>query len=327
MKLQEMPRFGVVGSNFITDKMMAALSALEAPVVSIFSRTEERGREYAARFGIPGVYTDYTAFLNSGIDAVYIATPNYIHSEMTDAALRAGVHVLVEKPAAISQREFLASSALARERGLVLMEAMRPLHDPFSEKIKELLPRIGRLRRAVIDFCQYSSRYDSFLQGDIKNAFRPELGNAALMDIGVYCIALSAFFFGQPTSVSSHSVFLHNGMEGEGSAILGYDGFNVDIKYSKIADSCFPSYFQGECGTLSFDHPVSPRVLTLALRNGIREEILLTPPENNMVCELADFCRLVGENPEERTDRYTEYTLTALSVMDKIRAQNGICFS
>ena len=320
------PRFGIVGSNFITDKMMAAFSELSIPVGAIFSRTEERGREYAGRYAIPCVYTDYQAFLSSGIDAVYIATPNYIHTEQTDAALRAGIHVLVEKPAALSAEDFARSLALAKERGVVLMEAMRPIHDPFVKRVQELLPRIGRLRRAVLDFCQYSSRYDSFLSGDIKNAFRPELGNAALMDIGVYCIALSAFFFGAPVSVASRSVFLPNGMEGEGSAILGYDSFNVDVKYSKIADSRYPSYFEGERGTLAFDHPVSPRSVTLALRDGSREEFSLASPENNMVCELADFCRLLQEEPAKRTARYTECTLVALSVMDKIRRQNGIRF-
>ena len=115
-------------------------------------------------------------------------------------------------------------------------------------------------------------------------------------------------------------------MEGEGSAILGYPDFNVDVKYSKIANSVYPCYLQGEQGTLSFDHPVSPRRLTLTLRDGIQEEIVLGTPENNMVCELSDFCRLVGEPAEGRTDSYLTQTHAVLSVMDEIRRQNGIKF-
>lgn len=71
---------------------------------------------------------------------------------------------------------------------------MRPDFDPAFDMIKNALPRIGKIRRASFEFCQYSSRYDRFKDGIIENAFNPALGNAAVSDIGVYCIhSLSAF--------------------------------------------------------------------------------------------------------------------------------------
>ncbi len=324
MTVSSQLRFGIIGTNFITDRMMGALSSLGIPVTAVCSRTAARGEEYARRYAIPSSFTDFEAFLASGINALYIATPNLLHSEQTEMALRAGLHVLCEKPVALTADAFRTSLGLANERSLVLLEAMRPYYDPFVFKVRELLPRLGRIRRASFDFCQYSSRYDAFRAGEVKNAFDPTLGNAALMDIGVYCLSLAVLFFGEPESVVSRSVFLPNGMEGAGSAILGYSDLTVDIRYSKIADSLYPSYFQGEDATLSFDHPVSPRTLILHPRGGEEERFDLPVADNNMIYEVSEFCRLVASGASY--EAHSARSLAVLRLMDEIRRQNGIAF-
>ena len=317
-------RFGIVGTNFITDRMMDAFHRLDIPVAAVLSRTSARAEDYARRYAIPMAFSDPSAFLSSGIDALYIATPNLLHSEQTDRALRAGIHVLCEKPVALTASAFAASLEIAKERGLVLLEAMRSYYDPFVVRVRELLPRLGKIRRASFDFCQYSSRYDAFRAGEVKNAFTPALGNAALMDIGVYCLSLAVLFFGEPLDCVSRSVFLPNGMEGAGSAILAYPEHLVDIRYSKIADAVYPCYIQGEDGTLSFDHPVSPRVLTLYPRGGEEERIRLDTAENNMVYELAEFCRLVEDRASYAA--HSERSLAVLRLIDAIRRENDIRF-
>ena len=90
---------------------------------AVYSRTVERGTEFAAKHGIPNIYTDMEAFLSSDIDAVYIASPNFLHGPQAIAAMNHGKHVLVEKPAALSAAEFDEMLACAEKNNVILKVA------------------------------------------------------------------------------------------------------------------------------------------------------------------------------------------------------------
>ncbi len=111
-------------------------------------------------------------------------------------ALEHKKHVLCEKVMAVNEAEVRSMIDCARRNQVVLLEAMRPDFDPAFDIVEQNLNRIGRLRRATFEFCQYSSRYDKFREGIVMNAFDPTLGNAAVMDIGVYCINSLVRLFG-----------------------------------------------------------------------------------------------------------------------------------
>ena len=182
-------KLGIVGSNFISDWLIEAAGQVsEAEICAVYSRKQETGDAFADRHSIPNVYTNYDEFLESEIDAVYIATPTYAHCGQAIEAMKHKKHVLCEKILAVNEREAASMFACAEENGVVLLEAMRPDFDPAYNLIREHLPKIGKLRRVTAEYCQYSSRYDKFRQGEVLNAFNPELSNAAIMDIGVYCI-------------------------------------------------------------------------------------------------------------------------------------------
>ena len=121
-------KFGIIGTNFISDSFVAALPFTSATATAVYSRTEEKGRAFAEKNGIASVFTDMEAFLSSDIDAVYIASPNFLHKEQTLLALSHGKHVLVEKPAAPSLAAWRRMREAASERGLVLMEWRRRRH-------------------------------------------------------------------------------------------------------------------------------------------------------------------------------------------------------
>jgi len=97
-------RFAIVGSNFITEKFLAAAPQSPGFVLDTFySRSPDRAREFAARFGAPHAESDWQRLLASDtVDAVYLATPNACHAQQACALLAAGKHVLCEKPAARS---------------------------------------------------------------------------------------------------------------------------------------------------------------------------------------------------------------------------------
>ena len=96
------------------------------------------------------------------------------------------------------------------------MEAMKTTLLPNFQVIKENIHRIGKVRRYFTSFCKYSSRYDKYKNGEILNAFKPELSNGALMDIGVYCIEPIINLFGKPKSIKANGFMLESGVDGQG---------------------------------------------------------------------------------------------------------------
>ena len=235
-------RIGIVGTNFVSDWLADAAATLDyVNVTAVYSRAQQTGDTFAQKHSIPHVFTDYDAFLASDeIDAVYIASPNFAHAEQAIRALNADKHVLCEKVIATNSRELSEMIAAAKANRRVLLEAMRPSFDPCIALVREQLPKLGKLRRVVLDFNQYSSRYDKFKAGDIQNAFNPAYSNAAIMDIGVYIVHIAAKLFGRPRRILSMSTLLHNGFEGSGHVLLDYGDMKAELSYSKITESVTP---------------------------------------------------------------------------------------
>jgi predicted dehydrogenase len=319
-------RIGIVGTSMIAHRFADAArkSGLCRPV-AVFSRAESTGLAFAKEEGGLRVETDFERFLSlPELDAVYIASPNALHYRQAMAALSSGKHVLLEKPIASRLAEYRALAIEASRRHLVLMEAMRPLHDPSFEILRSKIEKLGKLRRIDLEYCQYSSRYDRFLQGELPNAFDPSLSNAALMDIGVYPIALLVSLFGLPEQVRSDSLFLENGFEGAGELLCRYPGFLASVSYSKITDSVAPSVITGEEGSLSVDRINAPQKILLSLRGKPDEVLAYVPSENNMVYEVIDFCRAVRQ--EISADPFAVYSERTMEMLDLVRRQSGIVF-
>ena len=320
-----MIKLGIIGSNFVSDWLCESVDVSEGIVNhAVYSRTAEKGGEFAQKHHIPNVYTDMEAFLSSDIDAVYIASPNFCHFGQAMDAMNHGKHVLVEKPGALNEAQWTEMCKCAEKNGVILMEAMRPVHDPAVIGAKTQLDEIAPIRRSVFEFCQYSSRYDKFKAGEILNAFNPSYGNAALMDIGVYALECCVLFFGEPLSVYAKSVMLHNGMEGMGSVFLDYGAHQAEVVYSKITQSCTPTVITGEGGSITIGKLSTGEDVKLWSRSGDAKDLTPEKPEINMVYEIADFVDCIGGRADPKI--WQELTRVTIRVMDEVRRQNGITF-
>lgn len=323
-------RLGIIGTNFVSDWLCGAVKLSEGITNhAVYSRTEEKGREFAARHDIGTVYTDLEKFFKSDIEAVYIASPNYLHHDYAMKAIENGKHVLVEKPAALNTREFSEILTAAMSKGVQIIEAMRPAHDPAMDTVKEEIKKIGTIRRAVFDFCQYSSRYDKYKAGEILNAFNPELGNAALMDIGVYAVHACVMLFGKPKNIFAKSVILPNGMEGMGSVFLDYGDFQAEVVYSKITESAAPSFITGENGSvmlgkISMMDSVSVKMRGEAEKIHVSDRFSGENGDTNMIYEVSDFVKII--NGALSAEKFNQNTKITLEIMDEIRKQNAIVF-
>ena len=330
-------RFGMVGTGFIADWVLAgARQDARFEAVAICSRSQERADAFAAKHGIPHTFTSLGQMAASPlVDAVYIATPNFLHASQSILCMRHGKHVLCEKPLASNAREARQMVAVARECGVTLMEAMISTLNPNFRVVQEYLPRLGTIRRYFASFCQYSSRYDKFREGIVLNAFDPSLSNGAMMDIGVYTVYPMVALFGRPQAVDAQGVVLSSGADGQGAVNFRYEGMNATVLYSKIANSALPTEIQGEEGNLTLDRiniirkvTYSPR-LAPAMGKGpepVPEDLSVVADKDEYYYEVAEFINLVLSGKRESEINSLDNSLITLEIIDEVRRQLGIVY-
>ncbi len=188
-------RWGLLSTARINRRLIPAIRASQrGELVAVASRSQATADAYAAQWEIPLAFGSYEAMLDSGqVDAVYISLPNTLHAEWTMRALRSGVHVLCEKPFAMTLDEVDAMIAAAQETGCVLAEAFMYRHHPQTKIVGEWV-HSGRLGKVTLVRAAFNFRIAN--RQDIRLA--QELGGGALWDVGVYPISFSQFIFGSP---------------------------------------------------------------------------------------------------------------------------------
>lgn len=319
-------QFGVIGTNFVTDWFIEAGRLVPGfQLTAVYSRTMERAREYAEKWGAPQTYDALSALAASReVEAVYIASPTCLHARQALEMIEAGKHVLVEKPLASNAAEAAHIFDAARANGVVALEAIRNIFGPAMENVQKAIPRIAPVRHATLSFCQYSSRYDAFLAGDVQNAFRPELSNGAIMDIGVYAVEYMARLFGAPRQVQAAGMKLPGSIDAFGSILAQYEGMCAQLIYSKVSDSAMQTEIQGEKGTITVDFLRSPQRQILRLRGG--ETIDISAPEepHDMRYEIEAFLAFAAG--AHGAEVYNRCSMESLQVMDAARCQMGITF-
>ncbi|WP_308638770.1 Gfo/Idh/MocA family protein [Paenibacillus silvisoli] len=321
-----MIRFGVIGTNWITDHLIEAAREVGGfALTAVYSRTEEKAAAFAEKHGIPFTFTDAAAMAESGeIDAVYIASPTSMHAEQAILFMSKGKHVLCEKPAASNARELQRMIEAAERHDVVFMEALKSTLLPGFQAVLENLPKLGTVRRYFASYCQYSSRYDAYRAGQVLNAFKPEFSNGALMDLGVYCIYPMVVLFGQPEEVRASGYLLDSGVDGQGSLIAKYPGMEASIMYSKISNSSLLAEIQGEEGTMTIDSINIPKTITIHYRDGRAEDVSKPTERHTMSYEVEAFIGLIRGGQSKLNSHAN--SLAAMQVLDEARRQQGLVF-
>lgn len=323
-----MVRFGIIGTNRITENFLGAASLLpDFQLTAVYSRTEEKAQAFASKFGALHTFTDLTEMAKSDvIDAVYIASPNSFHAEQSILFLENKKHVLCEKPLASNVTEVSAMIEAAKQNQVLLMEAMMPLFLPNFQILQHNLHKIGAVQRYFANFCKYSSRYDAYKLGELPNAFNPIFSNGALMDIGVYCIYPMTALFGMPTQIQANATMLESGVDGKGSILLNHGDFDGIISYSKITNSHVQSEIQGEKGTITLNHMSVPSKIVIHYHDGTTEDISQPQKEQAMYYEAKEFIELIQNGKLESDINTFERSLQTMRIMDDVRQQIGLVF-
>ncbi|MFJ4653374.1 Gfo/Idh/MocA family protein [Nocardia sp. NPDC088792] len=214
-------RIGVLGAASVAwRRMLPAFStAAGVEITAVASRDPAKATRFTDRFGgVPvGGYAELLA--RPDVDAIYLALPNGLHHEWACAALRAGKHVLGEKPLTIDAAATADLIRLAAQRNLVLRENFTPAHHPMHGVVRDLLTdgRLGALRHFTGSFC-----FPPLPGGDVR--YQADLGGGALLDAGVYPLRLAQFLLGDEDRLELSGAVLRidpdSGVDISGSALL-----------------------------------------------------------------------------------------------------------
>ena len=332
----KMINFGIIGTNWITHSFVAGAHATgKWNLAAVYSRKIETAQAFASQYTGREIATyTYLSTLASdpNISTVYIASPNILHYEQAKLMLQSGKNVILEKPACSTVAELDDLFAVAKHKGVILLEAFRHIHEPNFQLLKSQLARLGPVYGASITYAQYSSRYEKVLQPDgagVPNIFNLEMGGGALVDLGVYCIAAAIDLLGVPQDAQYWPVKVATGADGGGRLLLTYPTFVVHLCHSKIYNSDAPSEFYGERGTLVTPTITDIKRITFCdSKTKQRDEV---PVQDLPACNLQDeaqaFAAIILTRDEPARARLEALSRNVLRVMETVRRENGLLFA
>lgn len=321
-----MIKYATIGTSFIAEQFVTGANQTgKMELVAVYSRKSQTGVAFAQKFGCSKVYTSLENLANdAGIDAVYIASPNALHAEQSEFLLNAGKHIICEKSITTCASEYTRLKELADSRGLVYMEAIIPIYNPSRNRIKNAIKDIGNIAMAKIDYCQRSSRYDRFMNGEHVNIFDMSLHAGTLMDLGVYCVYAAIDLFGMPNNIKASASFLKNGADGSGTAIFEYDDFCACLTYSKTGQSVAPTEIVGDIGSVIMETAVYYQDAYLVKQGNKTPLYDDISKETLMGYEAEAFCDFINGDRLYEYEQNSEICLCVHTCMDRIKKDANI---
>ncbi len=320
-------KLGVVGTGMIAKVVVPHLGAWGCPVTAVAATpdTLDEAHDLADPYGA-AVFSSYDEMLEDGdIDTAYLAVPNFLHCSFALQALEAGKHVIVEKPLASNAAEAERIARAARERGLLVYEAISTLYLPNYDRIKALLPRIGSIKIVSMNYSQYSSRYDAFRAGEVLPAFDPAKAGGALMDLGLYNMQYLLGLFGAPERLS-YAANVERGIDTSGVVTLDYGSFQAVAICAKDCAAPTQNVIQGSDGYILQTTPANNcGAVTLHLNDGT-EEHYDDNPDLQWESEFRAFA--AGIDSLDRTGCYEmlDHSLAVAHALYDARQSAGVVF-
>ncbi|WP_438754163.1 Gfo/Idh/MocA family protein [Pararhizobium sp. O133] len=223
--------WGILATGWIAELFTQDLIASNLKVSAVGSRSAEKARTFADRFGIAKAHASYEDLVDDpDVDIVYIATPHPQHVSAALLALEAGKHILVEKPFTLNADEAREITRKASEKNLIVLEAMWTRFLPHMKRIHEIITAgtLGDLRSLTAEHRQ-------FLSTDPKHRLNAlELGGGALLDLGIYPISFAFDILGAPSSVSSVARFKDTGVDAEVATLMQHKGGAISNTVSAL---------------------------------------------------------------------------------------------
>ncbi|MER2063716.1 MAG: Gfo/Idh/MocA family oxidoreductase [Alkalibacterium sp.] len=321
---------GTIGTSIITEQFIEAAQASgDYSYQAVYSRHMDKAEAFKERYGAVKAYDDFAAFLNDeSIAVIYVASPNSLHFTQAKAAIENGKHAIVEKPMVTSLDQWTELVDLAKEKGVVVVEAARHIFEPNFLKLTEMIKGFKGVYGATLTYAKYSSRYDNVLAGEEPPIFSPKFGGGAANDLGIYTVYAALRWFGKPKSVHAFSQKVRTGVDGNGTAILRYPDFDVTLHYGKNITATVPSeiYSLDQTLVLNAITGVEKAELIDAKTRESRSVDLDKSADNPLIWEAKAFAAVMSEPDKAENQDVLEEWLTLSyavhEVLDQIRQQS-----
>lgn len=323
-------RWGIAGPGCIAHRFVKSLQQnTSQQVVAIGSRDHARASAFAEQWSLPRSHGSYDAlFGDPEVDIVYIATPHPSHRDNAIDALKAGKHVLVEKPLAVDAAGAREIVAAAARHNRFVGEAMWTKFLPKFDVVRQLLDdgALGVIGTVIAD-------HGEFFTPDHR-IYDPDLAGGPLLDLGTYPIALAHMVFGSVATVTAQGQDARPGLNGQISAILSDPTGNQAVLHTTMLSDTPTAAVIGGCeATLHIDGPFfMPGPFTLTRHRGhpgrpgdiLRYDEKPGVQSDGLHFAAVEAARLIAEGRLESEIHPLRYAVATLEVADEIRRQLGI---
>ena len=315
-------KWGILGPGNIARDFAQALNRVNGEVYAVASRNKERAEQFARENNVKKAYGSYDEIIkDKDIDVVYIATPHSNHYEYIIKSLNNNKHVLCEKAITVNERELEEVLKIAREKNLVLEEAMTLFHMPLYEKV---IKKINKEDLGKVNMVQVS--FGSFKEYDENNRFfNLDLAGGALLDIGTYALSFARYFLSSmPEEILSTVKKAKTGVDEESGIILKTKEDEI-ATISLAFRSKMPKRGIVSCdnGFITIDNFPRANKATINYLDGAVEVIECGEEEKALDYEVIFMEERIKENKESNS---IDLTYDVTKIMNKVRKDWGIVY-
>lgn len=326
-----MMNVAILGAGNIANSMARTLQGMKAkgrPVelYAVSSRTLDKAQAFADKWGFQKAYGSYEEMLKDPqVDLVYVATPHSHHAEQTRLCIDHGKAALVEKSFSGNARQAEEVLAYAKEKGVLVAEAIWTRYMPSRKIIDDLIAQ-GEIGKPSVLTANLG--YTIAAKQRITD---PALAGGALLDVGVYVLNFASMAFGDDVARMESSVAkFDTGVDHTENMTLYYQDGRIAMLYAtalvRTDRNCM---IYGDKGAIRVDNVNNPQVITVydnVQANEVRKVIHVPEQITGYEYQVEACMRALEEGALECPEMPHSQIIHMMKVMDALRAQWGVVY-
>lgn len=314
-------KIGIMGAGNIANSMATTVNGMgeEAELYCIASRSYEKAKAFAERYGIEKAYGSYEEMLNDPkVELIYVATPHSHHFENAKLCMEHGKNVLVEKAFTTDADKAKKLKSISKENNVYLAEALWPRYMPSRGIIDKILSEkpLGEISMAT---CNLSYNID-----EVERIIKPELAGGALLDIGVYGVNFLLMHLGKDIEkIDVSAMMMPSGVDGNESICIHYKNGKMGVtNHSVYARSDRKGIFYCENGYIIVENINNPNEINLFdYSDNLVAHYDVPPQITGYEYEVAEAIKCINEGKTESDSMPLDESIFLMETLDKIKAK------
>lgn len=318
-------KFAILGAGSIARSMSKTVKKMKSvELYAIASRDEERSKNFAKEFSITKAFGSYEEMLSdSEVDLVYIAVPHSHHYKWTIEALNHNKNVLCEKAFAVNEKQAAEMITLAKEKKLLLAEAIWTRFMPSRKIIDDIIKN-----DEVGEVFTLSANLGYVIDGK-ERLIKPELAGGALLDVGIYTLNFASMVLGDKIKkINASAVMTESGVDGQDSIMIQYENNRMASLFSSIYTlTDRRGIIYGRKGFIEIDNINNPQKIKVVYNSKKPDKTYKVPRQiSGYEYEVLSCVKAIKEGKIECPEMPHSQTLEMMRLLDEIRRQIGLIY-